>query len=88
MLPFIRPVGDKSQLDGPGQRQIKDRQMDSDVASVDFEQEQLLLDGSSQKTESVVEVQATSPHHADATCAPEGDILPLSTVQGLLSPFR
>ncbi len=68
------------------QELIKDRQVDSDVSSVDFEQEECLLDGSSQKPEAFVEVQATSPHHADATYAPEGDILPLSTVQGSLFP--
>ncbi len=56
---------------------------DSDVPSMDFEQEQRLLDGSSQKPEAVVEVQATSPHHVNGRCAPEEDILPLSTVQGL-----
>ncbi len=55
------------------------------MSYIDFEQEQCLLDGFSQK-QAVVEVQATSTHLADGTCAPEGDILPLSSVQGLLSP--
>ncbi len=78
MLPFIRPLDVKSELDGLGQRpeQIKDQHVYNDVYAMDFEQEQHLFDGSRQKTEAVVKVQVTSPHLADATCAPEGDILP------------
>ncbi len=56
------------------------------MSSIDFEQEQRLLDGSNQNAEAVVEVQATSPHQAEDSCATEGVFLPLSKVQGLIPP--
>ncbi len=40
----------------------------------------------SQGTETIVKVQATSPYHAEDTCASEGVFLPISTVQKLVDP--
>ncbi len=56
------------------------------MSSVNPEQEKCLLDGSSQCTEALVEVQTTSPHPAEDTCASEGVFLPISTIQELVAP--